>query len=154
MVDSISNNELEEKGVTITFLKPAMSDISTQPWSSIFRLRNTSVHKLSLMWIKGGKIIDQYKYTVKQFFFKLQMSTVQPPEIELYLLEQLGLVLFSISLRIRLNVMRSLKVRVRRRSNHRRCKSQSPESLWRPKIVHWGYRRNWNWLLWNTEKEP
>lgn len=71
------------------------------------------------------------------------------PEVELYLLEQLGTFLFRIRLRIRLRLWLSLrlKVRISRWANHRRRKRQSPESLWWrwPIKVYGGYRRHRRW---------
>jgi hypothetical protein len=38
------------KGICmVTLLKPAIRAMLTQPWSSIFLLKKTSVHKLSLL---------------------------------------------------------------------------------------------------------
>jgi hypothetical protein len=79
----------------------------------------------------------------------------EPPEVELYLVEQLGTFLFRVrlglGLGLRLWLGWGLKVRVSRWTNHRRCKSQSPESLWwrgRPIEVYRGYRRHWGLHIW------
>jgi hypothetical protein len=78
---------------------------------------------------------------------------MQPPEVELYLVQQLAAFLFHIRLGLGQWLRQGLEVRVSRWANHRRRKSQSPESLWwwgRPIEVYRGYRRHRRWHIWGT----